>query len=69
MKLNDRIKQPTPKFWKKVRNFGVFIATICGSVLASGVDLPPVLNQVVVVAGAVGTAVAGTSTLTVRSDE
>ena len=69
MNIQDRVKQPTPKFWKKVRKIGVFIASLSGGVLMSGVTLGPTAQTVLLITGAVGTAIAGQSTLTVKSEE
>lgn len=69
MKIKDRVKQPTPKFWKKVRKVGVFLASLSGGVLLSGAPMSPGLTTALMITGAVGTAIAGQSTLTVKSDE
>ena len=29
MKITQRVKAPTPKFFKKVRNIGLVLATVC----------------------------------------
>lgn len=36
----QRLKGPTPRFFKKVRNLGVSVATIGGAILAAPVALP-----------------------------
>lgn len=42
----DRMKKPTPKFFRKLRNIGISLATIGGTVLAAPVALPAVLLKV-----------------------
>ena len=40
LNLVQRIQAPTPKWFKKIRNIGIVLATIGGIVLASPVALP-----------------------------
>jgi len=53
MNLVERIQSPTPKFFRKLRNIGLVLATISAALLASPVALPAV---VVTVAGYLGVA-------------
>lgn len=60
MKLKERIKAPTPRFFRVLRNIGLTLAAIGGSVLAAPVALPAAIVTMagyVVVAGGVMTAV------------
>ncbi len=59
MKLAQRVKSPTPKFFKKVRNIGLALAAISATILTEPMALPAV---VVKIAGylAVAGSVAGT---------
>lgn len=59
MKLAQRIKSPTPKFFKKLRNIGLSLAAISATILAAPVSLPAI---VIKIAGylAVAGGVAGT---------
>jgi hypothetical protein len=64
MTLQERIKSPTPKFFKKIRNIGVALAAISGSILAAPAALPLVIVKVasyLAVAGTVAAAVSQTS--------
>lgn len=54
-KLVKRMKEPTPPFFRKIRNIGVVIASVSGAILAAPVALPA---AIVTVAGYL--AVAGT---------
>jgi len=60
MTIQKRLQAPTPKFFKKVRNVGLVLAAISGSVLAALVALPAVVVKLagyLAVAGGVATAV------------
>lgn len=63
MKLIERVKAPTPKFFRMLRNIGFVLAAISGSILAAPVTLPAAVITVagyVAVAGGVMTAVSQT---------
>jgi hypothetical protein len=52
----QRVNAPTPKFFKKLRNIGLTVAAIAGTIIAAPVALPAVLVKVagyLVVAGGV----------------
>ncbi len=65
MKLIQRAKAPTPKFFKKIRNAGLAVAAIGTTLLSAPVALPPVLLKLagyLVVAGGVASAVSQVAT-------
>ena len=65
MNLVKRAKAPTPKFFKKVRNIGLILAAVSGSLLAAPVALPLIVTQVagyMAVAGTVATAISQVTT-------
>jgi hypothetical protein len=65
MNIIDRTQAPTPKFFKKVRNVGLILAAISGTVLASPVALPLVVGKIagyLAVAGGVASAVSQATT-------
>lgn len=69
MKLVERAQAPTPKFFKVLRNVGLVLAAIGGTILAAPIALPVLVTSVggyLVVAGGVASAV---SQLTVNEDE
>jgi uncharacterized membrane protein HdeD (DUF308 family) len=69
MKLVKRAQAPTPKFFKVLRNVGLVLAAIGGTILTAPIALPVVVTSVggyLVVAGGVASAV---SQLTVNEDE
>jgi hypothetical protein len=52
----QRVNAPTPKFFKKLRNIGLALAAIAGTVIAAPIALPAVVIKVagyLVVAGGV----------------
>jgi len=60
MNILNRFKEPTPKFFKTLRNIGLGLATAGGTLLAAPITLPAWLFSIatyVVVAGTVVTAV------------
>ena len=64
MKLSQRLKAPTPKFFRVVRMLGIALATAGGTLLAAPVALPAVIISVasyLTVAGTVMTAVSQTA--------
>lgn len=66
MSILKRAAAPTPKFFKVLRNIGLVLAGIGGSILASPVVLPAVVVSVggyVAVAGGIISAVSQLTTL------
>lgn len=60
MSILERMKAPTPKFFKIVRNVGLALAAAGGAIIAAPVALPAVVITVggyLIVAGSVATAV------------
>lgn len=68
MKLAERVKSPTPKFFKKVRNIGLILAAVSATIFAAPIGLPAV---VIKIAGylAVAGGVAGTISQTAVKGE
>ena len=69
MNLVKRAKAPTPKFFKVLRNVGLALAAVGGTIIAAPVALPVVLTHVagyLVVAGGVASAV---SQVTTKNDQ
>jgi hypothetical protein len=65
MNLIQRASAPTPKFFKKVRNIGLILAAVSGTLLATPVALPLVVVKIasyLAVAGSVASAVSQVST-------
>ena len=69
MNIIKRVKSPTPKFFKVLRNIGLVLAAVGGTILAAPVALPTIVVTVggyVAVAGGVLSAV---SQLTTTKDD
>jgi len=69
MRIMKRVKAPTPKFFKVLRNIGLVLAAVGGSILAAPVALPIAIVSIggyVAVAGGVISAV---SQLTITNDD
>jgi hypothetical protein len=65
MNIINRAQAPTPKFFKKVRNIGLILAAISGTLIASPVALPVVVIKIasyVAVAASVASAVSQVTT-------
>ena len=69
MNIIKRVKSPTPKFFKVLRNIGLVLAAVGGTILAAPVALPVLITTIggyVAVAGGVLSAV---SQLTTTNDD
>ncbi|MBW4361041.1 hypothetical protein [Flavobacterium taihuense] len=66
MNIVKRAKAPTPKFFQVIRNIGLTLAAIGGTVLAAPIALPIVISSIggyLAVAGGVLSAVSQITTL------
>jgi hypothetical protein len=60
MKFTQRLIEPTPPFFKKLRNIGILLAATGGAILTAPVTLPSILISIatyLAVAGTVATAI------------
>ena len=60
MKLIERYKKPTPKFFKLLRNIGITLASVGAVILTAPISLPAIVITIggyLAVAGAVVTTV------------
>lgn len=65
MNIIERMKSPTPPFFKKLRAVGLMLATVGGVLVASPIALPELIvtaGGYLIVAGSVATAVSQTVT-------
>lgn len=63
-KLISRIQEPTPKFFKKIRNIGLVLTAVSGVIATTPVTLPAVLVSVagyLAVAGGIASAISQTA--------
>lgn len=66
MNLIQRVKAPTPKFFKVLRSIGLGLAAVGGTILAAPIALPVVITSIggyLTVAGSVVSAVSQVTTL------
>jgi hypothetical protein len=66
MNLIQRMKAPTPKFFKVLRSIGLGLAAVGGTILATPIALPVVITSIggyLAVAGSVVSAVSQVTTL------
>lgn len=71
MNIIKRVKSPTPKFFKVLRNIGLVLAAVGGTILAAPIALPVVITTIggyVAVAGGVISAVSQLTTTTDKVD-
>ena len=64
-----RMQQPTPKFFKKIRNIGLAVLAVSGAILTAPVALPAALVTVAGYAAIMGTVMSGVSQAAVKDDE
>jgi uncharacterized membrane protein YeiH len=66
MNIVKRAKAPTPKFFKVLRNIGLALAAVSGTILAAPIALPVVISSIagyLAVAGGVLSAVSQITTI------
>lgn len=71
MNIIKRVKTPTPKFFKVLRNIGLALAAVGGTILATPIALPVLITTVggyLAVAGGVLSAVSQLTTAEERSN-
>ena len=72
MNIIKRVKAPTPKFFKVLRNIGLVLAAVGGTILAAPVSLPVLVISIggyLAVAGGVVSAVSQLTTSPLTSEE
>jgi hypothetical protein len=60
MKNQERLKRPTPRFFRRLRNIGIALAAAGAAILAAPIALPAALISIadyLAVAGTVATAI------------
>lgn len=60
MKIIERYKKPTPKFFRILRNIGIALATAGGAIIAAPLSIPATIITIatyMTVAGTVATAI------------
>jgi uncharacterized membrane protein HdeD (DUF308 family) len=68
MNIIKRAQAPTPKFFKVIRNIGLVIATVGGTILAAPIALPVVVTTIGGYLAVAGGVVSAVSQLTTEKD-
>jgi uncharacterized membrane protein HdeD (DUF308 family) len=69
MNIIKRAKAPTPKFFKVLRNIGLALAAVGGTILAAPIALPVVVTSIGGYLAVAGGVVSAVSQLTTKEDE
>lgn len=67
-KIVSRVKAPTPKFFKVLRNIGLALAAVGGTILAAPIALPVIVTSVGGYLAVAGGLLSAVSQLTKESD-
>lgn len=62
--IMQRIQEPTPRFFRKIRNVGLLLTAVSGAVLTAPVTLPAVLTTIagyLAIAGTIASAISQTT--------
>ena len=62
--LKQRLKSPTPKFFKKLRNIGIAVAAVATTIATAPVALPAVLVKIAAYLAVAGTTISVASQAT-----
>ena len=65
----SRAQQPTPSFFKKLRNIGLTIAAIAATIIAAPVALPAVIIKIAGYLAVAGSVMSGVSQVTVKNEK
>lgn len=68
-KIINRATAPTPKFFKVLRNVGLAMAAIGGTILAAPIALPVIVTTIGGYVAVVGGVISGVSQLTTTSTQ
>ncbi len=69
MNIIKRVKSPTPKFFKVLRNIGLVLAAVGGTILGAPVALPVIVTSVAGYLAVAGGVISAVSQLTVKNDD
>ena len=69
MSLLKRAQEPTPKFFKKIRNIGLSIAAIGATIVATPIALPAIVVKIASYLAVAGSVMSGVSQVTVKNEE
>jgi uncharacterized membrane protein HdeD (DUF308 family) len=68
MNIVKRVKAPTPKFFKVLRNIGLALAAVGGTILAAPIALPVIVSSIGGYLAVVGGVLSAVSQITTIND-
>ena len=68
MEFVQRVKSPTPSFFKKLRNIGLVLAAVGAAIVTAPISLPAALVTVAGYAAVTGSVIGAVSQLTTKAD-
>ncbi len=68
MNIVQRVKAPTPKFFKVLRTIGLALATVGGTILAAPIALPAIVTTIGGYVAVAGGVLSAASQLTTTDD-
>ncbi|MCP9752434.1 hypothetical protein [Ferruginibacter sp. HRS2-29] len=68
MNLKERVKAPTPKFFRKLRNIAIAVVAGAGAILVSPIALPAVVTSIASYVVLAGSVMGITSHVTIKND-
>ena len=69
MNIIERAKAPTPKFFKVLRNIGVALAAVGGTILAAPIALPVVMGSIGGYLSVIGGVLSAVSQITTSNED
>ncbi|NCP60034.1 MAG: hypothetical protein GW839_07010 [Flavobacteriales bacterium] len=69
MNIVERYKQPTPNFFKTLRNIGIALAAVGGAIIAAPISLPAIVVTVATYLTVAGTVATAVSQAVVKNDD
>lgn len=69
MNIVKRAKAPTPKFFKVLRNIGLSLAAVGGTILAAPITLPVIVSSIGGYLAVVGGVLSAVSQITTINDD
>jgi hypothetical protein len=61
----ERVQAPTPKFFRVLRNIGLVLAAVSGTIIASSITVPAIVTSIATYLGLAGAVASAVSQLTV----
>jgi uncharacterized membrane protein HdeD (DUF308 family) len=68
MNIIKRAQAPTPKFFRVLRNIGLVLVAVSGSIIASPIALPIIVTSVAGYLAVAGGVISAVSQLTIEDD-